>query len=150
MPANALLIPGFTFTGHPIACAAALSNLDILCRPDVLDGVHRKSARLEAALHDRLDGRPHLGGIRVHGLLGAVDIALPAPTPGGGRHLSGPEVSQLMAGWLLESGLYTRVVEGCIQLGPPLVAPDELMDTIADHLAAAFDRLAEHFDRGQR
>jgi putrescine---pyruvate transaminase len=143
MPANALLIPGFTFTGHPIACAAATANLDILCRPEVYDGVHRKSARLEKALRDRLGGRPHVGGIRVFGLLAAVDIA-PPPVARGRRVPSAAELSQLMSGWLLESGLYTRVVEGCIQLGPPLLAPDDLMDAIAEHLAAAFDRLADH------
>jgi hypothetical protein len=32
-------------------------------------------------------------------------------------------------------------------LGPPLLAPDDLMDAIADHLAAAFDRLADHLGR---
>ena len=145
MPANALLIPGFTFTGHPIACAAATANLDLLCRPEVLDGVDRKSDRLATALRQRLNGRPYVGGIRVFGLLAAVDITLPAVR--GRQSVGAAQVSQLMSGWLLESGLYTRVIEGCIQLGPPLLAPDDLMDTIADHLAAAFDRLAEHLER---
>lgn len=148
MPANALLIPGFTFTGHPVSCAAATANLDLLCRPEVHDGVGRKSARLEKALRDRLCGRAHVGGIRVFGLLAAVDIA-PAPVAGGGRVPPAAELSQLMSGWLLESGLYTRVVEGCIQLGPPLLAPDDLMDAIAEHIAAAFDRLADHLGRIQ-
>jgi adenosylmethionine-8-amino-7-oxononanoate aminotransferase len=146
MPANALLIPGFTFTGHPIACAAATANLDVLCRTEVYDGVHRKSIRLEKALRDRLAGRPHVGGIRVFGLLAAVDIT-PPPAVRGRRAPGAAELSQLMAGWLLESGLYTRVVEGCIQLGPPLLAPDELMDTIAEHIGTAFDRLAEHLGK---
>lgn len=147
MPANALLIPGFTFTGHPVACAAATANLDVLCGTEVFEGVHRKSARLEAALRNRLGGRPHVGGIRVFGLLAAVDITPPSVVRGR-RTPGAAELSQLMSGFLLESGLYTRVVEGCIQLGPPLLAPDELMDTIADHLAAAFDRLAEHLGEG--
>jgi putrescine aminotransferase len=146
MPDNALLIPGFTFTGHPIACAAAIANLAVLCSTEVYDGVHRKSARLEDALRKRLDGRPHVGGIRVFGLLAAVDIA-PLPAVRGRRVPGTAELSQLMTGWLLASGLYTRVVEGCIQLGPPLLAPDELMDTIAEHVGAAFDRLAEHLKK---
>lgn len=144
MPTNALLIPGFTFTGHPVSCAAAMANLDVLCRPEVLEGVDCKSARLESALRRRLGGRPYVGGIRVFGLLAAVDITLPLVR--GRAPIADAEVSQLMSAWLLESGLYTRVVEGCIQLGPPLVAPDDLMDTIADHVAAAFDRLAEHLE----
>ncbi len=144
MPSNALLIPGFTFTGHPIACAAASVNLDVLCRSEVLQGVDRKSDRLAKALQDRLGGRPYVGGIRVFGLIAAVDIALPAAR---GRGLPGiDQVSQLISGWLLESGLYTRVVEGRIQLGPPLLGPDELMDDIADHLAAGFDKLAGHLE----
>lgn len=143
MPANALLVPGFTFTGHPIACAAATANLELLGTPEVLDGVDRKSARLATALRQRLCGRPHVGEIRVFGLLAAVDVSVPVAR---GRRLGAAEVSQLMSGWLLESGLYTRVVEGCIQLGPPLLAPDEIMDTIAGHLVTAFDRLAAHLE----
>ncbi len=150
MPENALLIPGFTFTGHPVACAAATANLDVLCRPEVFAGVRRKSQRLADALRDRLAGRPYVGDIRVYGLLAAVDITPPTVRgrPHSGRLPGAAELSQLMSGWLLDGGLYTRVVEGCVQLGPPLVAPDELMDEIADHLAAAFDRLAAHLPEG--
>jgi len=123
---------GYTYSGHPVACAAALAALDLLEREDLIGRVRDLAPYFEDGLF-ALQGLPHVTDIRNFGLAGAVTLA---PWPG--EPARRPfEVS--MKCW--EKRLYLRYGGDTIQFGPPFVAEkadlDRMFATVADALKTA-------------
>ena len=65
---------GHTFTGHPVACAAALATQNEIRTHDLLANVRRQGEALHAALVDRFGNHPNVGDIRGRGLFMAVEF----------------------------------------------------------------------------
>ncbi|MCH7344807.1 aspartate aminotransferase family protein [Pelomonas sp. CA6] len=124
---------GYTYSAHPLACAAALGTLDayaegaLLTRGRVLEPV------LEQALHG-LRELPHVQDIRNLGLVGAIELA-PRPGEPGRR---GYEV--FCAAW--DAGLLLRVTGDTLALSPPLIVEPAQIEQITAILAAILRRLA--------
>jgi beta-alanine--pyruvate transaminase len=122
---------GYTNSGHPLACAAALATLDVHEREALPQRAADSAAALEAAAHG-LRGLPGVTDIRNVGMLAAFELE---PWPGGGgRH------AQAVAAHAFEHGVLVRPVGETIVLSPPLVIErtqiDELVQTVADALRA--------------
>lgn len=64
---------GYTYSGHPVACAAGLANLDVLENEDLIRGVRRKSKPFRKVL-EKLERHPIVGEVRSAGLMGAVEL----------------------------------------------------------------------------
>jgi beta-alanine--pyruvate transaminase len=131
-PENAIeLFHGYTYSGHPVACAAGLACLEIYEREGLLTRAAGLAAQFEARLHG-LKGLPNVIDIRNLGLMGAVELA-PRPGAPGAR---GYEV--LTKG--VKAGLLTRATGDIIALSPPLIISeaeiDKLFDILADVLKA--------------
>lgn len=124
---------GYTYSGHPLACAAALATLDT-CDDE---GLLTRAAQLESVLADALHslrGLPHIIDIRNTGLVGAVEFE---PRPGApGRRAF--EVFQ--ACW--DAGLLVRATGDNIAISPPLIVSASHIDQIASTLRAAILNLA--------
>ena len=75
------LFHGYTYSAHPLACAAALATLDIYAREDLFARVLRLESMWGDAVH-ALRGLPHVADIRTVGLVGAVDLDPNASGPG--------------------------------------------------------------------
>ena len=75
------LFHGYTYSAHPLACAAALATLDIYAREDLFARVLRLESLWGDAVH-ALRGLPHVADIRTLGLVGAVDLDPNAIGPG--------------------------------------------------------------------
>tara|TARA_R110000772_G_scaffold141114_4_gene250433 strand:- start:69884 stop:71221 length:1338 start_codon:yes stop_codon:yes gene_type:complete len=122
---------GYTYSGHPVACAAALAALDILEQEQLPQRVARMAPYFEAALH-QLRGAPHVVDIRNYGFAGALQLAHypgePARRPF--------EVAMRM--W--EKGFYVRYGADTVQLGLPFVIEEAQIDSL---LAALGDALRE-------
>ena len=79
--AGGTLAHGFTYTGHPTACAAALANLDVIERERLVERVRTDvGPRFQAALH-ALEGHPAVAEVRGFGLIGALELKRPARGP---------------------------------------------------------------------
>jgi beta-alanine--pyruvate transaminase len=116
-PAGAIeFFHGYTYSGHPAACAAGLAALGIY-RGEAL---FARSARLEpiweAAVHGLAD-RPHVIDIRNVGLMAAVELS-PRPDAPGAR---GYEVLNRA----LKAGLFVRTTGDIIAMSPPLIITEE-------------------------
>ena len=72
-PASAVFRHGYTYSGHSMACATAIANLDILDDEGLVDRVAMLEPILAASLH-RLDSAPFVEEVRTVGLTGAVAI----------------------------------------------------------------------------
>jgi beta-alanine--pyruvate transaminase len=106
------LMHGYTYSGHPLACAAALATLDVYRD----QGLFARSAEMAPLWQDAihaLRGLPHVVDIRNLGLLGAIEIAS-APGEPGGR-------AQAVFQHCFENGVLVRASGENIVLSPPLI-----------------------------
>lgn len=65
---------GYTYSGHPVAMAAGMVNLDIMEEHDLLTNVLVKGTKLQQMLKEEFAGHPHVGDVRGYGLLAAVEF----------------------------------------------------------------------------
>ncbi len=125
---------GYTYGGHPVACAVALEALKIYESDRIVEHVQRVAPRMQAGLR-RYVGHPLVGDVRGLGLIGAIELAAdPArrtpfdPARGVGAYL----VRRAQA-----HGLIVRVMAGdIIAFSPPLVITEAQIDEMLDK----FDR----------
>jgi beta-alanine--pyruvate transaminase len=127
------LFHGYTYSAHPLACAAALATLDLyrdealFARARGLEGVW------EAAVHT-LAGAPHVIDIRNIGLVAGIELAPRAGAPGA-RAMD-------LFRTLFDAGLLVRATGDIIALSPPLIVQREHIDQMMDTLRAALRKVA--------
>ncbi|HVB32085.1 MAG TPA: aspartate aminotransferase family protein [Gemmatimonadaceae bacterium] len=132
-PPGIELFHGYTYSGHPLACAAGLATLDVYER----EGLFARAADLapywEEAVH-RLDGAPHVVDVRNIGLVGAVEVAPRDARPG----------ARAFDVFLdcLEHGVLVRMAGDTIAISPPLIVSTAQIDEIVTAIAAALQRVA--------
>jgi beta-alanine--pyruvate transaminase len=127
-PAGAIeLFHGYTYSGHPLACAAALATLDVYGEENLFDAAIALGEAWEDAIHG-LRGLPNVVDIRNFGLVGAVELAPREGAPGS----RGFEVFQRA---FHEHDLLVRCTGDVIALSPPLILD-------RTHIGRIFERLA--------
>jgi beta-alanine--pyruvate transaminase len=130
-PEYALELPhGYTYSAHPIACAAGLAALDLLEKDNGIQRVQALAPKFEQAIHS-LKGAPWITDIRNYGLAGGLTI----------EHAPGEPLLRpyQIAMSLWDKGYYVRYGGDTIQLAPPFTSePEEidgLINAIGDTLA---------------
>ena len=73
---------GYTYSGHPVACAAAIATLELFKQDKLFERAGQMGKVLGNAMHSGLKGLPNVIGIRSLGLAGAVELAPIAGAPG--------------------------------------------------------------------
>ena len=124
---------GFTYSGHPAACAAGMACLDLYLGEGIFDRAARLAPVWEEALHS-LRGKPHVTDIRNLGLMGALDLAPREGAPGA----RGYEVLNRC----LKAGLLVRYTGDTIALSPPLIVSEDEIARIVDILGGVLDEMA--------
>jgi beta-alanine--pyruvate transaminase len=126
------LFHGYTYSAHPLACAAALATLDVYHDLDLF-GRARNIARVwENAAH-ALKECPHVVDIRNIGLLGAIDLRPRDNAPGA----RGAEC----ANRCYEDGILIRSSGDTLLLSPPLVITEEQIETIFSAIRQALQAI---------
>lgn len=126
-PENAVeLFHGYTYSAHPVACAAALATLDIYAKENLLTRASTLAPQWENAMHS-LKGLPHIIDIRNFGLMGAVDLEPRAGKPGARAF----DVFVKC----FERGVMVRQTADTIALSPPLIVEPAQIDRIVEILA---------------
>ncbi len=128
-PGKAIFRHGFTYSGHPSACAAALANLDVIDREGLLERVRELEQVLAAAV-EPLTEHPEVSEVRAGlGLLAAVEIdpALRKDDPG----LVDRVVQQCR-----RNGMLTRALAGrALQISPPYVISEDQLQRVGEIIA---------------
>ncbi len=73
---------GYTYSGHPVACAAAIATLELYKQENLFERAGQMGKVLGDAMHGNLKGLPNVIGIRSLGLAGAVELSSVAGAPG--------------------------------------------------------------------
>jgi adenosylmethionine-8-amino-7-oxononanoate aminotransferase len=125
------LLHGFTAGGHPVSCAVATANIELMQREDVVARGAEAGAYLAEQLEALVARQPRCTGVRALGMLAGLDLA-----PEGEPAQAGTRVRE----GLLERGVLLRQYTDTLVMGPPLVATrediDEIVARIEDAVAA--------------
>ena len=137
-------IHGFTYSGHPVSCAAALANIEAIEEDDLVTHAREQGAHFLGALKRELLDYPFVGDIRGKGMLLTIDLVANRGTRA--RFPSELKLEERLKLFLLEHGVACRVGTK-ILLGPPLIMDDEVEDQLVRVLKSAMDWVA-HETRG--
>ena len=132
-PAAIEFFHGYTYSGHPVACAAALASLEVYRRDGLFTRVKSLASHWEDGIH-ALRAKPNVIDIRNIGLMGAIELAPRADAPGA----RGYEVLVKA----LKAGLLVRATGDIIALSPPLIISEDEIGKLFDILGGVLDDLA--------
>ncbi len=133
-PANRIeLFHGYTYSAHPLACAAALATLDLYRDEDLFERAAARAPCFQEALHS-LKGSPHVTDIRNIGLAGAVELAPREDAPGTRAY------DAFLA--CFEEGVLVRQTGDTLALAPPLIISEAQIDQLVEALRTTLDRIA--------
>ena len=126
----------FTYSGHPVGCAVALANLDILEREGLLARARELGARLQHGLR-QLASHPHVGDVRGQGLMAAVEFVAdkPTKTPYPADFKAGPKVHAATQ----QRGMFTRLSGDVYNLAPPFVTTEAEIDRMVNVLGESIE-----------
>jgi adenosylmethionine-8-amino-7-oxononanoate aminotransferase len=130
---NASFTHGYTFGGHPVACAAALANLDLFESEDILGNVLRNENALRTTLEKLLD-LPIVGDVRGNGYFWSVELVKDQATK---EPFTKADCERILRGvvspGMWEAGVYCRSDDrgqAVVQFAPPLICGQPEFDQI--------------------
>jgi putrescine---pyruvate transaminase len=126
---------GYTYSGHPAACAVALANLDIIEREGLLERVRSLEDVLGAEV-GALESHELVEEVRVAGLLAGVELAEAARS-------TAPALAERVVVAARERGVLVRNLLGrALQVSPPFVIEPAQLGMVASVLRDALDEVA--------
>ncbi len=126
------LFHGYTYSGHPLACAAAQATLDIYEEEGLFDHANRLSGYWEEAVHS-LKGFPHVIDIRNLGLVAGIEL----------ESIPGKVGSRAYDCFVrcFENGLLIRTTGDIIALSPPLIIQKQHIDHLIEMLGSVLKEI---------
>ncbi len=127
---------GHTYTGNPLACAAALASLELFEKNDVLANVRANADRLSRRLRE-LTEHPHVGEVRQKGIMAGIELVRD-------RITQAPFHAARRTGHLVtlaarKRGVVIRPLGDVVVLMPAPAMPGHLVDELCDAAFAAID-----------
>jgi beta-alanine--pyruvate transaminase len=121
---------GYTYSAHPVACAAGIATLDIIVKENMVERVASLQGYFENAVHS-LKGAKHVADIRNCGLAAGFTIAAVPGEPAKRPY----EIAMKC----LEKGFYVRYGGDTIQLAPPFIAEKSEIDSLINALGESLN-----------
>ena len=121
---------GYTYSGHPAACAVASANLTILQQENLVSRTRDETGPHLAARWRQIAEHPLVGEARSVGLIGALELVRDKAT----RRFFDPrgEVGTICRDFCFQNGLIMRAVRDTMIIAPPLVISREQIDELAE------------------
>jgi beta-alanine--pyruvate transaminase len=127
------LFHGYTYSGHPVAAAAALATLDVYREEGLFERAAGLASYWEDAIHS-LRGAPHVIDLRNIGLMAGIELE-PRPSKPGARAFEAFVHA-------FEKGVLIRVTGDIIALSPPLIVEKAHIDQMVDTVRAVLKKVA--------
>ena len=118
---------GYTYSGHPAACAAGIKTLELFEKDNVAKNVENLSPYFEEKMHD-LKNLPNIKDIRVIGMLAGLEFH-----PEGNLGAFGMKATKK----LYQAGLHAKFTGDTVTISPPLISKKEHIDEICDIFCSA-------------
>jgi adenosylmethionine-8-amino-7-oxononanoate aminotransferase len=147
---KAIFNHGFTFGGHPVACAVALANIDVIEREELREHVRVNEGPFREML-DSLRDLPIVGDVRGAGYFHAIELVKDKETK---ETFDDAESEELLRGFL-SGELYRRGLicrtddrgDPIVQLSPPLIAGEQQFEEIEAVLRPVLSEASERVER---
>jgi len=141
LSANEELVHGFTYSGHPVAAAVALKNLEVMERDGLVLRVRQSiGPHLQKRLHETFESHPLVGEIRGIGMLAAIELV--PDKPDRTFFPRDMDVGTRCRNHCVAGGLMMRAIRDTMVLAPPLVASEAEIDEIVDKARQGIDATA--------
>jgi len=125
---------GYTYSAHPVACAAGIAALDLLVREDLVQRVREISSIFEESIHS-LRSAPFVTDIRNYGLAGGISLEHYPKEP-----LRRPFELGVSC---FEKGYYVRWGGDTVQLAPPFISSQDQIDSLINAVGESLNELAK-------
>ncbi|MFL2871731.1 MAG: aminotransferase [Pseudohongiellaceae bacterium] len=135
---------GYTYTGHPAACAAALKTLEIYKRDNLFEHAAEMGEYLQTRLKE-FDSHPLVGEVRGRGLLAAVELVANKHS---GEAFNDTSVGAYAKQACQDNGLLIRAVGGnSIAFCPPLIITTDQIDEMVDKFSLAIQTTLQYANK---
>jgi adenosylmethionine-8-amino-7-oxononanoate aminotransferase len=135
---NQMFMHGFTYSGHPVACAVALRNLKIVEDEHLAENAGRAGDYLIGQLRKLLD-RPYVGDVRGRGCMMTIELVADKETK------AKPDPAQNIAGKLTAATRKRRITvrsgHDVLTIAPPLTIQQPELDVIAEAVADSLEEV---------
>jgi len=132
---------GYTYSGHPVACAVALANLKLIEDEGLVQRVHDDTGPYLASQFDALRSHPLVGEAETCGLMGAIRLVRRKAQGGQAAETfaSDKSVGMLCRGHCFGNGLIMRAVGDRMIIAPPLVLTRAQVDELIGLIKTCLD-----------
>ena len=139
---NDVFYNGYTYCGHPVSCAAALKNIEIMEREDILGHVRRVPPHFQDRLRHIGETFDIVGDARGMGLLGCLECRLDPSNNSYARQL---QFGARLDAACEDMGLLLRPFGNMAVFSPPLIITETQIDEMFDIMAAGLTRLSADY-----
>ena len=135
---------GFTYSGHPVACAAALANIEVIERENLLEHVRDVGPYFQSRLRE-LEDIPIVGEVRGMGLMACVECVI-------SKESQDPleldyEIGNRIDRHCQSLGLLVRPIINMCVMSPPLIITRDQIDEMVDVLRKGIEMAMEDVRR---
>jgi putrescine aminotransferase len=135
---------GYTYSGHPVACAVAIENLKIIKEENLIENSSKISVYLENRMQE-VSEHPLVGEVRMKSLIGAVELVEDKNT----RKMfeDTGTVGSICRDYCIQNGLVMRAVRDGMIFCPPLIFTKDNVDELVDKLKKSLDQTHSHISK---
>ena len=132
---------GFTYSGHPAACAVALENINILQEEKLVEKVADETGPYLKKRWQEFEDHPLVGEVRNVGMLGALELVEDKATR---KHFpKDRKVGEICRDICNEKNIVMRAIKDIMVVSPPLTITKEQIDEMHDLVKSCLDLTAE-------
>jgi putrescine aminotransferase len=135
---------GYTYSGHPVACAVAIENLKIIKEENLIEHSSKTSVYLKERMHE-ISEHPLVGEVRMKSLIGAVELVEDKDN----RKMFEDTgvVGTICRDYCIQNGLVMRAVRDGMIFCPPLIFTNDNVDELVDKLKKSLDQTHNHISK---
>ena len=135
---------GYTYSGHPVACAVAIENIKIIREENLIENSRKTSVYLRERMNEIAD-HPLVGEVRMKSFIGAVELVKDKDK----REMFEETgvVGGICRDYCIENGLVMRAVRDGMIFCPPLIFNNNHIDELVEKLKKSLDQTHAHISK---
>ena len=135
---------GYTYSGHPVACAVAIENLKIIREENLIENSKNTSVYLNEKMREIAD-HPLVGEVRMKSYIGCVELVKDKEK--GTMFEDTGTVGTICRDYCIENGLIMRAVRDGMIFCPPLIFSKNHIDELVEKLKKSLDQTHNHINK---
>jgi putrescine aminotransferase len=135
---------GYTYSGHPVACAVSLENLKIIKEENLIEQSRNVSVYLEQQMRE-IEKHPLVGEVRMKSFIGAVELVKDKETKEMFEDTG--TVGTICRDYCIENGLVMRAVRDGMIFCPPLIFNNNHVDELCEKLKTSLYQTLDHISK---